>query len=216
MKITASVLLLMALLPGEGLPQTVTAEQASAPQASTPGAIWSPGARLGDVGRDLRASQVDDILTIQVVENASALAKGSTMTQRASATSASIPALGGITRATGPLANLAGVSGSSQLAGGGSTSRDMVISTVLTARVTGVMPNGVLAVQAIKDVMVNSERQVVTVNGLVRPADIQPDNSVRSDRIGQLEVRVNGKGVVGDAVRRPFFLYRLLMGILPF
>jgi flagellar L-ring protein precursor FlgH len=64
--------------------------------------------------------------------------------------------------------------------------------------------------------MVNSERQVVSVNGLVRPADILPDNSVRSDRIAQLEVRVNGKGVVGDAIRRPFFLYRLLMGILPF
>ncbi len=211
MKITASVLLFATLLPAEILAQTATAEQ-----ASTPGAIWSPGARLGDLGRDLRASQVDDILTIQVVESASALAKGSTKTQRASATSASVPALGGITRATGPLANLAGVSGNSQLAGEGSTSRDMVISTVLAARVTGVMPNGVLAVQAIKDVMVNSERQVVTVNGLVRPADVQPDNSVRSDRIGQLEVRVNGKGVVGDAIRRPFFLYRLLMGMLPF
>ena len=39
---------------------------------------------------------------------------------------------------------------------------------------------------------------------------------MRSDRLGQLEVRVNGKGVVGDAIKRPFFLYRLLLGLLPF
>ena len=31
-----------------------------------------------------------------------------------------------------------------------------------------------------------------------------------------LEVRINGKGVVNDAVRRPFFLYRMLLGLLPF
>jgi flagellar L-ring protein precursor FlgH len=50
----------------------------------------------------------------------------------------------------------------------------------------------------------------------VRPTDVSPANTVRSDRLAQLEVRINGKGVVGDAVRRPFFLYRLLLGLLPF
>jgi flagellar L-ring protein precursor FlgH len=39
---------------------------------------------------------------------------------------------------------------------------------------------------------------------------------VRSDHVGQLELRVNGKGVVGDAIKRPFILWRLLLGILPF
>jgi flagellar L-ring protein precursor FlgH len=73
-----------------------------------------------------------------------------------------------------------------------------------------------MLVEAVKDIQINSERQTVTVRGLVRPADIGPDNSVRSDRLGELEVRVNGKGVVGDAIRRPFILYRLLLGLLPF
>jgi flagellar L-ring protein precursor FlgH len=51
---------------------------------------------------------------------------------------------------------------------------------------------------------------------VVRSADIGADDTVRSDRLAQLEVKVNGKGVVGDASRRPFFLYRLLLGLLPF
>jgi len=71
-------------------------------------------------------------------------------------------------------------------------------------------------VEASKDIQVNSENQTITVRGVIRPADIDPTNSVQSTRVGQLEVHVNGKGVVGDAIKRPFILYRILMGLLPF
>ncbi len=76
------------------------------------------------------------------------------------------------------------------------------------------LPNGYLVVEGTKEVQVNSERQIVTVRGVVRPNDLA-NNTVLSDHLAQLEVRVNGKGVVSDAIRRPFFLYRLLMGVLP-
>src|SRR5690349_14341216 len=192
-----------------------TARSAAAPAAS-PGSIWSPGSRLADGTRDLRASQIDDILTILVVEKASAVASGTTKTSRASSTANSVSALAGLTRATGPWANLAGTSGSTQLAGDGTTSRDLALSTTLTARVAAVLPNGSMLVESTKDISINSERQTITVRGVARPADIGPDNTLRSDRLAELEVRVNGKGVVGDAIRRPFFLYRLLLGLLPF
>jgi len=82
--------------------------------------------------------------------------------------------------------------------------------------VTNVLPNGYLVLSASKDVQVNSERQEVMVRGVIRPSDLGPGNLVRSDRLAELEVRINGKGVVGDAVRRPFILYRILLGLLPF
>lgn len=191
------------------------ARSADAP-AATPGAIWAPGSRLADAARDVRASQVDDLLTIVVAEQASAVSTGTTKTQRASSSKNSIAALAGLTKATGPLANLATMSGDTQLAGQGTTSRSTTLSTTLTARVTHVLPGGALMVEATKDLQVNSERQAITVRGVVRPADIDPTNSVQSSRLGQLEVHINGKGVVGDAIRRPFFLYRLLLGLLPF
>ena len=143
-------------------------------------------------------------------------ASGTTKTGRTSSTANSVSALAGITKATGPWANLAGVTGNTQLNGQGSTSRGVVISTTLTARVSSVLPNGAMLVEATKDLEVNSERQTITVRGIVRPADVGSDNTVRSDHLGQLELRVNGKGVVGDAIRRPFILYRLLLGLLPF
>jgi len=184
--------------------------------ATTPGSIWVSGSRLADAARDVRASQVDDLLTIVVAEQASAVTTGTTKTQRTSSVKNSVSALAGVTKATGALANLANISGDQQLAGQGTTSRSTTLSTTLTARVAHVLPGGALVVEATKDVQINSERQTITVRGVVRPADIDATNSVQSSRLGQLELHVNGKGVVGDAIRRPFILYRLLMGLLPF
>lgn len=184
--------------------------------STTPGAIWISGSRLADAARDVRASQVDDVLTVVVAEQASAVTTGATKTARTSSTKNSVSALAGVTKVAGPWANLAGVSGDTELNGQGSTSRTTSLNTTLTARVTHVLPNGELVVEASKDIQINSERQTITVRGVVRPADIDATNSVQSNRLGQLEVRVNGRGVVGDAIKRPFILYRLLLGLLPF
>jgi len=204
--------------PASALDRYVADARARSAEAtsSTPGSIWLAGSRLADAARDLRASQIDDVLTIVVAEQASAVTSGTTKTQRTSSTKNSVSALAGITKAAGPWANLAGVSGDTQLAGQGTTSRSTTLNTTMTARVSQVLPNGGLLVEASKDVQINSERQTITVRGVVRPADIDPTNSVQSNRLADLEVRVNGKGVVGDAIRRPFILYRLLLGLLPF
>jgi flagellar L-ring protein precursor FlgH len=190
--------------------------RSAAASATTPGSAWVAGSRLADAARDVRASQVDDVLTIVVNEQASAVSTGATKTGRASSTVNSVNAFGGIKNPGGPLVNLANVSGNTQLDASGTTSRTTTLATTLTARVTHVLPNGGLVVEASKDISVNSERQTITVRGVVRPADIDPTNSVASTRLGQLEVHIDGKGVVGDAIRRPNFLYRLLLGILPF
>lgn len=190
--------------------------RSAANSATTPGSTWTAGSQLADAARDVRASQVDDVLTIVVSEAVSAVSTGATQTSRKSSTVNSIAALGGIKMATGPLANLANVTGDTELNGSGTTSRTTTLTDTLTARVTHVLPNGALLVEATKNLQINSEHQSITVRGIVRPADIDTTNSVPSNRLGDIEVQVNGKGVVGDAIRRPNFLYRLLLGILPF
>jgi flagellar L-ring protein FlgH len=180
------------------------------------GSLWSPASRLTDLGSDLRATQVDDLITIVVTEQASAVVNGATKTQRQSSLKSSVSAIGGVTKTTGALANLANLSSQSQLNGQGATSRSTQLSTTLSARITHVLPNGYLVVEGNKDVVVNSEHQVVTVRGVVRPTDLSTTNEVSSNQIAQMELKINGKGVVNDAVRRPFILYRVLMGLLPF
>src|SRR6266446_383456 len=77
------------------------------PVQSSPGSIWSSDAAFLDLTRELRASRVDDMITILVAERASAVAKGATKTSRSASASAAINALGGKVRAGGPWANLA-------------------------------------------------------------------------------------------------------------
>jgi len=189
---------------------------ARAANDASPGSLWSSGALFTDLARDLRASRVNDMVTVLVAENASAVSSGDVQTARTSSAKSSVTSLAGATKATGALANLLGTSGDQQLKGSGTTSRQTVLSTTLGTRVVQVLPNGYLVVEGVKEIRVSAEQQVIVVRGVVRPADLSPDNVVRSDHMAQLEVSVNGKGVVGDAIRRPFILYRLLLGILPF
>jgi flagellar L-ring protein precursor FlgH len=164
----------------------------------------------------LRASQLDDIVTILVTESVSAVASGATNTSRKSSAKNGIISLAGTLAAGNPLASLADLSNTQQIQGTGETSWNMTISTRLSARVVEVTPNGILVVEGLKDISVNSERQTISVRGLVRPSDLTTANTVLSTQVAGLQVKVNGKGVVGDAVKRPFVLYRILLGLLPF
>jgi len=207
--------------PKEPVPAPVEAyvkdaEQRGRSDFRLPGSIWQPGSPLGGLARDPKAGQVDDLVTIVVNESASAVSTGTTKTSRQSSSGYSIASLLKPTRAAGALANLLTTSGNQALDGQGTTTRDLTLTTTLSARVTDVLPNGYLVLEGSKSVVVNSETHVVTVRGVARPLDITTENQILSNNLAQMEVRINGKGVVNDAIRRPFILYRLLMGLLPF
>jgi flagellar L-ring protein FlgH len=191
-------------------------KQPVAPVQPSAGSLWSPSSRMTDVGSDVRAAQVDDLVTIVVSENASAVATGATQTARTSTANTQISALGGPKSPTGGAQNLLNMASSQALNGSGSTSRGAVITATLSARVTHVLPNGYLVLEGTKDVLVNSEHQMVTVRGVIRPADLTQGNIITSNQIAQMEIKIDGKGVVNDAIKRPFILWRLLLGILPF
>jgi flagellar L-ring protein precursor FlgH len=184
-------------------------------QALSPGSTYDPTGRLSNVSRDLRAANLNDFVTVVISDHSSASSSGTTSAKRKSGVDASVTALAGITKATGPLANLAGMTGSTQLDGQGLTNRTSDLTTTLTARVIAVLPNGNLIVEGNKLVQINSEKQKVTIRGIVRWNDINPANQVSSDRMADLEVLIDGRGVVNDALRRPNFLYRMLMSLLP-
>jgi len=184
--------------------------------SASPGSLYTASGRLADGFRDVRASQVYDLVTIVVNENTSAVSTGTTKTSRASSVAASV-ASGLLPKgAVKALSNLATTSNNQALNGQGTTTRGTTLTTTVSAEVTAVLPNGNLVVQGQKAILVNSEKQIITLRGIVRPDDLSPLNSVSADRVARMEILVNGKGVVNDAVKRPFILYRLLLGLLPF
>lgn len=183
---------------------------------ASPGSLYTANGRLADGFRDVRASQTYDLVTILVSENSSAVSTGTTKTQRQSSIAASVASGLLPKNSANALNNLATTANNQQLNGQGTTTRGTTITATVTAEVTAVLPNGNLVVQGVKEILVNSEKQIITVRGIVRPDDLSPLNSVSSDRVARMEILVNGKGVVNDAVKRPFILYRLLLGLMPF
>ncbi len=225
LKLTAALVLLTGMAYARAkkpVPPTPVEEYVAAMKASSeatppsPGSLYSTGMRFSDLSRDIRASQPGDLVTILVSDRASAVSTGATSSSRKSSAKASIPALAGPRTAIPALDQVLDLQGESKLDGAGATSRSNTLNATLTARVVDVMPNGNLIVEGIKDVQANSEKQRITVRGVIRWNDLSPQNIVRSDRIGQMQIEINGKGVVGDAIRRPNILYRILLGILPF
>jgi flagellar L-ring protein precursor FlgH len=182
----------------------------------SPGSLFVENAYLAELARDPRAGRVGDLITVLVSEQASALTSGATSQSRESESDSSISRLLGAMGATRPLPNLFGQNSQSTLQGAASTSRQTNVTAIITAYVTQVMPNGNLVIEGAKEVAVNSERQLVWMRGVVRQLDLAQDNSISSARIALLDLRVNGKGVVQDAIRRPNPIYRIFRKLLPF
>jgi flagellar L-ring protein precursor FlgH len=182
----------------------------------SPGSTYSGASLLTDLAADLHARNIGDLVTIVVLDQASATSQGVTTQQRTSSASSSISSLFGQKSPHNALNNLANMNGSQQLNGQGTTSRQTTVSTTVSGRVLKVLPNGDLIVEGAKLIAINSEFQTVSFRGIVRQVDLANGNSVNSNQVENLEVRINGRGVVNDAIRRPNFLYRLFLGLLPF
>lgn len=64
----------------------------------------------------------------------------------------------------------------------------------ITVSVTEVLPNGVLRIRGEKWLSLTNGEEYIRLTGLVRPRDIQPDNSVASNRIADARIAYGGTG----------------------
>lgn len=167
---------------------------------------WMSGLSL-----DLRARNVNDLITIRVVESITGSGTADSSLNKASDAGVGVPSLFGIEKKLGPLnpASLAATSAKTDFKGGGSTNRAGTLSAQMTARVSDVLPNGDLVVEGVREIEINGDRQIVVLTGVVRRADVAPGNEVLSTRIGQLRIRYFGRGLMKDNLK-PGWLLRVL------
>lgn len=202
----------------KSLEEYVSQARASQPPLQTAeGSLYSDAGLTSSLFTDLKARRVNDILTVRVLENTTASSGADTKASRKSSTSLAIPNLFGIENhvTSVPFANLVSATSDSAFAGEGGTNRQGSLSALLSARVREVLPNGDLVIEGIKELKVNSERQTLTLIGVVRTRDIAPNNVVSSTAIANMQIQLDGKGVVSDHLN-PGWLYRVLTKVWPF
>jgi flagellar L-ring protein precursor FlgH len=102
------------------------------------------------------------------------------------------------------------------LAGKAQATSTTALSTTLTGRVAALLPSGTLVVEAERQINMNDQRETVIVRGLVRPGDLDANNTVTSNSVGNLEVEVKGKGVISEGTRPPNVLVKWILRIVGF
>jgi len=168
--------------------------------------------------RDVKARSLGDILTIQVIESASATNTATTATQKKGDVSLNAPALFGLEKGRSSTLNLSNIlqgAGGLNFNGTGSTTRSGQLQAEISARVVQLFPNGDLRIEGTKEVTINGEKQTLTIGGMVRSHDVSPGNIVSSTSIANMVVKYDGKGVVADANRQGW-LYKFFQIISPF
>lgn len=161
---------------------------------------------------DPRARNVNDLLTIRVVENIAASGTADSNLDKSSSASASVSNLFGLESAVPSWldpTNLVGASASTDFKGGGATNRTGQLTAVMTVRVAEVLANGDLVLEGAREMEINGDRQMVVLTGVVRAVDVPPSNVVPSTIVGQLRIRYFGRGLIKDNLQ-PGWLVRVL------
>ena len=187
-----------------------------AAEVGTSGSIWSSEGRLVRLGTDAKAVRIHDVVSIVVVESLAASTDGQVKNVRASNASSSISSLFGALKASNSLQNLVGQNSSSGLTAQGQSTTNSSLSTIFGGEVVDVLPNGMLVVQATRQLTFSQQTQVIKLRGLVRPEDVNAQNQVLSNAMTDLELEVTGKGIVSDSTYRQNPLVRWIEKLLVF
>ncbi|MEK6788149.1 MAG: flagellar basal body L-ring protein FlgH [Pseudomonadota bacterium] len=198
--------------PGDQAWQAATPVAVS-PAAATPGAIFQAG-RGANLFVDHRASQVGDIVTINLVEKTDASKQSTTTTGKDS--SVAIPTgtlLGGPMTFKGRDLLNTQLSSEQDFKGQGASSQSNRLSGSITVTVAEVLANGNLRVRGEKWVTLNQGEEFIRLAGTIRPVDVAPDNSVPSWKVADARITYSGKGMLNDA-NAMGWLARLFQSVL--
>jgi flagellar L-ring protein precursor FlgH len=185
------------------------------PPITTVGSLWSPGSALTDMSADYKAHRIGDIIMLQVLEQTTAQSAGSVDSERAFQTNSGITALPGKLKVSG-VNPLFGAQSATQLKGQGTSSNTSKLLTAVSAQVIAVLPNGNLVVEAQREVFMNNQHETLFARGVLRPGDINPDNTAPSTALANLEIELKGKGVISDSTARPNPIMRAILWFVGF
>lgn len=210
-------------LEAEAMKYTAPVKMAAqiAPAPKTEGSLWREDAPLNNMFASAKARNVGDIITVRIVESASAKNKADTNTERNSAMSAGIDSFFNLeskfpsTRTDfNPFARVA-ADFKNTFDGTGETTRSGDLTAIISARVVGLTTTGNLVIAGSRGITINNEEQMLNLSGIVRPKDISAENQVLSSYISDAKIVYTGVGVLNDR-QKPGWLTRAFDQVWPF
>lgn len=189
-----------------------------------PGSIFGQGDNL--LFSDRRAMQLNDLVTVIINQTAQASSTANKNLNETSNSNLSGPGItfGGpsnsIGRLTGKLNNLTGFgittgNNTSTYQGAGSQNRQETFSTTIAARIIKVMQNGNYFIEGSREVLINGEKQIIHLSGVVRPTDIARNNTIESQYIADAKIMYDTQGELKKSTEKGWGT-KLIESVWPF
>jgi len=187
------------------------------PASYNPNSLWRNGSRA--FFKDQRAHQVGDILTVKVNITDKASLNNDTARSRTNKEDSEIENFFGKSKIpimnTGVPTKIFTADSTASSEGKGSIDRKEQVTTNVAGVVTQVLPNGNLVIEGKQEIRINYEVRELIVAGIVRPEDIESDNTIDSTKIAQARIAYGGRGQIMD-VQQPRYGQQVLDVVLPF
>lgn len=185
-----------------------------------PNSLWRQGSRA--FFKDQRARLIGDLVTVKVRVTDRAELQNQTSRSRTGKDSFGVPNFFGaesnlpkiLPESVDPGA-LVATNSNTSTQGAGSVRRSEQLTTNVAAAVTQVLPNGNLVIEGKQEIRINFEVRELIVAGVVRPEDIESDNTVDSTKIAQARIAYGGRGQITD-VQQPRYGQQVMDVLLPF
>lgn len=192
-----------------------------------------PGANPGSIfGRgenplfsDLKAMNVNDIVTVTITEKTAQSSSGQKSLEKQSDSNLGAGIIGApfggvIGSVTGKIASKAAGIGfdsnsANSFSGTGSNTRNESFATTVSARIIKIMSNGNYFIEGSRELLINGEKQIVQISGVIRPYDIDQYNSIDSKYIADAKILYKTEGDIDQATTRPWGT-KILESIWPF
>jgi flagellar L-ring protein precursor FlgH len=172
-----------------------------------PGAIYAQGTETS-LWQNVTARNIGDTLTIRLEESTEAEKSATSSSSKSTSAELTGPTVLGrpVTMNGNPI--LEGSLGNeSKFAGNGAAAQSNKLDGFISVTVAKRFPNGNLLVRGQKWIAINTGREYVRLQGIVRPSDIAPDNSVASWKVADAYIAYGGQGTIANA-NKPGLLYR--------
>ncbi len=172
--------------------------------------------------KDQRASDVGDIITVTIDIDDEAQLENETSRTRANSEDADLPAFLGLEAALDQIlpeavdnTDLTDLQSSSNSTGTGSIEREEEVTVQLAAIVTQILPNGNMVINGRQEVVVNFEKRILQIDGVIRPEDITIANTISYEKIAEARIAYGGEGHITD-VQQPRYGQQLYDIVFPF
>ena len=199
-------------IPSSGYKSEIEAYKMQEAEMNKPNpSLWSDVGSSGTIFLDYKARRIGDVVIVRIEEDSSASNSTNNTASKTTTYNANVTAMLGLPTNLGVnnflgsgaafQPSIAATTGNSHQGQGTSNKADTFTATI-AARIVDIMPSGNLVIEGNREIIIDQEKQTITLKGIVRQKDIDATNTVSSSAIADAQITYTGNGATSQATKK--------------